>query len=67
MGLLTPLMSKAQVLAELNIGETGLSRLRSHNTRPFPEPVRLGLKLYWRRDEIEEYLKTFIPRNKGKP
>ena len=62
MSLLSPLMPKMQVLAELNIGEQGLTKLRNHPTRGFPKPVRIGLKLYWRRDQLEDWLKNYLPK-----
>lgn len=59
------MISKTQLAAELGVGEQTVAIYRAKYE--MPEPIRLGGKLYWRRDDIENWLRTFLPtRAKGK-
>lgn len=62
MTLLSPLIGKQQLLAELNIGEAGLTHLRKRKISPIPEPIKIGNKLYWRREEVETWLRGYLPK-----
>ena len=65
MNLLSPLMTKAQLAAELNIGEQTLGNFRKRYST-MPAPIKLGAKLYWHRDQIETWLAKFSPSKKHK-
>lgn len=60
MSFLSPLINKAQLAAELNCSEQTLKKYEKIYP-DFPQSIKLGARVYWRRDDIEIWLKNFLP------
>lgn len=60
MSLLTPLMNKAKLMAELDLSQAGFDTMRKRHPN-MPQPIKIGARLYWERAAIEAWLKDFLP------
>lgn len=63
MSLLSPMMTKTQLAAELGMSEPGLMNIQKSHPE-MPRPIKIGVRLYWRREEVEEWLRNFLPKKK---
>lgn len=65
MTLLSPMMTKQQLCAELGISELALTKFRQRYAN-MPSPIKLGQRIYWRREDIEAWIRAFLPAAKNK-
>lgn len=63
MTVLSPMMTKQQLAAKLGVSEQTLAIYREKYSE-MPQPLKLGGRTYFRREEIETWIKSFLPSSK---